>query len=136
MSERAFGLRWPARPLASSRYFFLAGAETTRASGPSPPRVKQSAEDGVISKKQPQSDQTPGSVGFRGLSARSLSHDAFPESGHDPEITCQVRSEELLLDGNSKQNLATFCQTWESEQVHRLMDLTMGKNLIDKDEYP
>ncbi|MEO1990359.1 MAG: glutamate decarboxylase, partial [Pirellulales bacterium] len=49
---------------------------------------------------------------------------------------CDVLTEELLLDGNSKQNLATFCQTWESPQVHKLMDLAIDKNLIDKDEYP
>jgi glutamate decarboxylase len=41
-----------------------------------------------------------------------------------------------MLDGNARQNLATFCQTWEEPQVHRLMDLAIDKNLIDKDEYP
>ncbi len=44
--------------------------------------------------------------------------------------------DELLLDGNSRQNLATFCQTWVEPEVHRLMDLTLDKNMIDKDEYP
>ena len=44
--------------------------------------------------------------------------------------------DELLLDGNSRQNLATFCQTWEEPQVHKLMDLSIDKNLMDKDEYP
>jgi len=48
----------------------------------------------------------------------------------------QAISDELLLDGNARQNLATFCQTWEEEQVHDLMDLCINKNLIDKDEYP
>jgi glutamate decarboxylase len=51
-------------------------------------------------------------------------------------VVHQAIAEELLLDGNSKQNLATFCQTWESPEVHALMDLAMDKNLIDKDEYP
>ena len=41
-----------------------------------------------------------------------------------------------MLDGNSRQNLATFCQTWEEPEVHRLMDLAIDKNMIDKDEYP
>ena len=41
-----------------------------------------------------------------------------------------------MLDGNSRQNLATFCQTWEEPQVHALMDLSIDKNMIDKDEYP
>jgi glutamate decarboxylase len=48
----------------------------------------------------------------------------------------QAISDELLLDGNARQNLATFCQTWEEPEVHLLMDLSINKNLIDKDEYP
>ena len=31
----------------------------------------------------------------------------------------QVVSDELMLDGNARQNLATFCQTWEEPEVHR-----------------
>ena len=45
-------------------------------------------------------------------------------------------SDELMLDGNARQNLATFCQTWEEPEVHRLMELSIDKNMIDKDEYP
>ena len=41
-----------------------------------------------------------------------------------------------MLDGNARQNLATFCQTWEEPQVHALMELAIDKNMIDKDEYP
>ena len=41
-----------------------------------------------------------------------------------------------MLDGNSRQNLATFCQTWLEPEVHELMDLSLDKNMIDKDEYP
>ncbi|NPR35432.1 glutamate decarboxylase, partial [Escherichia coli] len=43
---------------------------------------------------------------------------------------------ELYLDGNARQNLATFCQTWDDENVHKLMDLSINKNWIDKEEYP
>ena len=71
-----------------------------------------------------------------GLITSGLPRDQFPAEGADPDTVCDVLTEELLLDGNSKQNLATFCQTWESPQVHRLMDLAIDKNLIDKDEYP
>jgi glutamate decarboxylase len=71
-----------------------------------------------------------------GLITSGLPRDRFPAAGADPDTVCDVLTEELLLDGNSKQNLATFCQTWESPQVHRLMDLAIDKNLIDKDEYP
>jgi glutamate decarboxylase len=60
----------------------------------------------------------------------------FPSHETDPEAVFQVVTDELLLDGNSRQNLATFCQTWEEVHVHLLMDLAMDKNMIDKDEYP
>jgi glutamate decarboxylase len=60
----------------------------------------------------------------------------FPEAQTLPRIAFQAIQDELLLDGNARQNLATFCQTWEEPEVHRLMDLSIDKNLIDKDEYP
>jgi glutamate decarboxylase len=41
-----------------------------------------------------------------------------------------------MLDGNSRQNLATFCQTWAEPEVHQLMDECIDKNMVDKDEYP
>ena len=53
-----------------------------------------------------------------------------------PAEAYQAIADELLLDGNARQNLATFCQTWEEPEIHKLMDLCMDKNLIDKDEYP
>ncbi len=60
----------------------------------------------------------------------------IPEREHDPRVVYQALQDELLLDGNSRQNLATFCQTWVDPEVHQLMDLAVDKNMIDKDEYP
>jgi len=60
----------------------------------------------------------------------------FPEAETRPDVAFQVVHDELLLDGNARQNLATFCQTWEEPQVHALMDMAIDKNLIDQDEYP
>lgn len=60
----------------------------------------------------------------------------FPLEEHDPRHAYQVVHDELMLDGNSRQNLATFCQTWVDEEVHKLMDESIDKNMIDKDEYP
>jgi glutamate decarboxylase len=60
----------------------------------------------------------------------------MPEAEHDPRHAFQVVADELMLDGNSRQNLATFCQTWVEPEVRRLMELTIDKNMIDKDEYP
>src|SRR5450631_3792537 len=66
----------------------------------------------------------------------SLPSHLFPDGEMRREDAYQAISDELLLDGNARQNLATFCQTWEEDQVHKLMDLSINKNMIDKDEYP
>jgi len=60
----------------------------------------------------------------------------IPDEERDPRQAFRLVADELMLDGNSRQNLATFCQTWLEPEVHRLMELTIDKNMIDKDEYP
>ena len=60
----------------------------------------------------------------------------MPDKEHDPRHAMRVVVDELMLDGNSRQNLATFCQTWLEPEVIELMALTIDKNMIDKDEYP
>jgi glutamate decarboxylase len=73
--------------------------------------------------------------GARAL-AQPLPKYRFPKHENRPEDIYQVVSDELFLDGNARQNLATFCQTWEEPEVHRLMNLSIDKNMIDKTEYP
>jgi glutamate decarboxylase len=60
----------------------------------------------------------------------------FPKQEHAARHAYQVLHDELMLDGNSRQNLATFCQTWVEPEIHQLMDECIDKNMIDKDEYP
>lgn len=60
----------------------------------------------------------------------------FPNHERDPRHIYQAVRDELLLDGNSRQNLATFCQTWIEPEVHKLLDECIDKNIVDKDEYP
>ncbi len=60
----------------------------------------------------------------------------FPEEEGNPRNIYQLVHDELMLDGNSRQNLATFCSTWLDPEVHKLMDECIDKNMIDKDEYP
>jgi len=55
---------------------------------------------------------------------------------NDPKVVKDILLDELLLDGNAKQNLATFCQTDVEDEIHELMDKCIDKNMIDKDEYP
>nr|WP_231711510.1 glutamate decarboxylase [Xanthobacter dioxanivorans] len=61
---------------------------------------------------------------------------SFPRAERDPRHVFASVRDELMLDGNSRQNLATFCQTWVDDEVHDLMNLSIDKNMIDKDEYP
>ncbi|HEX5016286.1 MAG TPA: glutamate decarboxylase [Actinomycetes bacterium] len=60
----------------------------------------------------------------------------MPEHEQDPRHAYRMIRDELMLDGNSRQNLATFCQTWVEPEVVALMSHTLDKNMIDKDEYP
>jgi glutamate decarboxylase len=60
----------------------------------------------------------------------------FPSQEMPPRHAYQAVHDELMLDGNARQNLATFCQTWAEPEVHCLMDECLDKNMIDKDEYP
>ena len=66
----------------------------------------------------------------------SLPKVRIPVGSQDPLQTYQDIKDELMLDGNSKQNLATFCQTQVDDFSHKLMDDCLDKNMIDKDEYP
>jgi len=68
--------------------------------------------------------------------ASRLPKTAFPAEQRDPRHVFAAVRDELMLDGNSRQNLATFCQTWVDEEIHDLMNLSIDKNMIDKDEYP
>jgi glutamate decarboxylase len=54
----------------------------------------------------------------------------------DADIAYQVISDELMLDGNARLNLATFVTTWMEPQARQLMADCLDKNMIDKDEYP
>lgn len=65
-----------------------------------------------------------------------LPKNTMPENESNPDTILELVKDELFLDGNARQNLATFCQTYEEKQIHELMDLSINKNLIDKDEYP
>lgn len=60
----------------------------------------------------------------------------MPENEQNPKHAYQAVHDELMLDGNSRQNLATFCQTWVDDESRKLMDESIDKNMIDKDEYP
>jgi glutamate decarboxylase len=60
----------------------------------------------------------------------------LPEGELRSDVAHALVRDELFLDGNARQNLATFCQTWLDPEIHQLMDMSVDKNMIDKDEYP
>ncbi|MER5866106.1 glutamate decarboxylase [Kitasatospora sp. NPDC002040] len=53
-----------------------------------------------------------------------------------PDTAYRLVHDELMLDGNSRLNLATFVTTWMEPQAGVLMAECRDKNMIDKDEYP
>lgn len=52
------------------------------------------------------------------------------------ELAYRLIKDELMDEGNARQNLATFCQTYMEPEATKLMSETMEKNAIDKSEYP
>ncbi|WP_406269757.1 glutamate decarboxylase [Nocardia sp. NBC_00881] len=70
-----------------------------------------------------------------GLS-RTAPKGGFPASEMFPQAAYEIVHDELMLDGVSRMNLATFCTTWVDDQARRLMAECLDKNIVDKDEYP
>ncbi len=60
----------------------------------------------------------------------------MPEGEMTPRTAYNIVHDELMLDGNSRLNLATFVTTWMEPEARQLMSETFDKNMIDKDEYP
>jgi len=60
----------------------------------------------------------------------------LPAAEMDPQAAYRFIHDELMLDGSSRLNLATFVTTWMDPEAERLMAETFDKNMIDKDEYP
>jgi glutamate decarboxylase len=69
-------------------------------------------------------------------STRALPKNRIHEKGAAANVAYALVRDELILDGNSRQNLATFCTTWVEPEVRQLMADCVDKNMIDKDEYP
>jgi glutamate decarboxylase len=79
---------------------------------------------------------TPTSELEAGVHNASAETYEFPEFRSDPQQVYSTIHDQLVLDGNSQQNLATFCTTWIEPEIEKLMIESADKNMIDKDEYP
>src|SRR5204863_8332073 len=85
----------------------------------------------------PAAEQALLSVAYGGrLAERPLPKNRMPADGQMPDSAYRFIHDELLLDGSSRLNLATFVTTWMDPQAETLMAETFDKNMIDKDEYP
>jgi glutamate decarboxylase len=60
----------------------------------------------------------------------------LPDESMEPQSAYRFIHDELMLDGSSRLNLATFVTTWMDPEAGDLMSETFDKNMIDKDEYP
>lgn len=66
----------------------------------------------------------------------SLSRFRLPEKSIPKDAAYQIISDELMLDGNPRLNLASFVTTWMEPECDKLMMSSINKNYVDMDEYP
>ena len=66
-----------------------------------------------------------------GMPKNSLNQKSVPA-----DVAYRLIKDELIDEGNARQNLATFCQTYMEPQATKLMAETLAVNAIDKSEYP
>ncbi|KAG0523914.1 hypothetical protein BDA96_07G164000 [Sorghum bicolor] len=60
----------------------------------------------------------------------------MPERSIPREAAYQIISDELMLDGNPRLNLASFVTTWMEPECDKLIMDSVNKNYVDMDEYP
>ena len=70
------------------------------------------------------------------LNQRPTPKNKLPDLESPPTSVYRLIHDELLLDGSSRLNLATFVTTWMEPEADLLMAQSFDKNMIDKDEYP
>ncbi len=70
------------------------------------------------------------------LNVEPIPKNTLPDGESTATDVYRIIHEELMLDGSSRLNMATFVSTWMEPEAERLMAETFDKNMIDKDEYP
>ncbi|XP_008791858.1 glutamate decarboxylase 4-like [Phoenix dactylifera] len=60
----------------------------------------------------------------------------MPENSIPKDAAYQIISDELMLDGNPRLNLASFVTTWMEPECDKLIMAATNKNYVDMDEYP
>ena len=80
--------------------------------------------------------RAPRTSTHQAISAVSAPANRFPESGIEPRHAYTIVHDDLMLEGNPRLNLATFCTTWLEPETRALLDEALDNNIVDKDEYP
>eukprot|EP00026_Physarum_polycephalum_P006405 Phypoly_transcript_06447.p1 GENE.Phypoly_transcript_06447~~Phypoly_transcript_06447.p1 ORF type:complete len:529 (+),score=86.84 Phypoly_transcript_06447:102-1688(+) len=60
----------------------------------------------------------------------------LPAESMPAKTAYQLVHDEMLLDGNPSQNMATFVSTWMEPEADKLIMESQTKNFVDYDEYP
>jgi len=60
----------------------------------------------------------------------------MPQESMPANVAYQLVHDEMQLDGNPTQNMATFVTTWMEPEAQSLSNETITKNFADCDEYP
>lgn len=60
----------------------------------------------------------------------------LPEGEMEAQTAYRLVTDEIMLDGNARQNMATFVTTWMDEWADKIYAESYDKNMIDKNEYP
>jgi glutamate decarboxylase len=89
-----------------------------------------------VSSEGPETASTVAPAYTHRLDLQAIPKFRMPELGTEPVAAYRLIHDELLLDGSSRLNLATFVTTWMEPEADLLMAEAFDKNMIDKDEYP
>jgi glutamate decarboxylase len=73
---------------------------------------------------------------YAGIHDATIARFKLSDGELPPRLVAQIVSDELMLDGNARLNLATFVTTWMEPEATELMASCFDKNIVDRDEYP
>ncbi|GAB2267965.1 hypothetical protein Dimus_002942 [Dionaea muscipula] len=90
----------------------------------------------VISKTAPETDFSIDSTFASRYVRAPLPRFRIADHCIPKEAAFQIISDELMLDGNPRLNLASFVTTWMEPECDKLIMAAVNKNYVDMDEYP
>ncbi|ORX76690.1 glutamate decarboxylase [Anaeromyces robustus] len=60
----------------------------------------------------------------------------IPEKSSEPKVISQLIEDQIKIEANPSQNMATFVSTWMEPECEKLMNQAWSKNFADQDCYP